>query len=101
MNKVSAKAGMSAVVYEASFSVSKTTKSMEEATSKQKKSVTHASAECEAYYLSVDIFKQLSLEESFENAVNVSYHKNNWDNFIEEYGTHFVENVHMGGRAVQ
>ena len=41
------------------------------------------------------------MEDSFEVAVNASYHSNNWDTFIEEYGTHFVKDVTMGGRALQ
>lgn len=64
-------------------------------------SVTHAAAECEAYYLSVDLFKEFALEDPFQNAVNVSFHNNNWENFIQEYGTHFVYSINMGGRALQ
>ena len=64
-------------------------------------SITHAAAECEAYYLSVDLFKDFILEESFQDAVNVSFHNNNWENLIQEYGTHFVYSVNMGGRALQ
>ena len=33
--------------------------------------------------------------------MNSSYHSNNWDTFIGEYGTHFVKDVTMGGRALQ
>ena len=33
--------------------------------------------------------------------MNASYHANNWETFISEYGTHFVYDIIMGGRAVQ
>lgn len=64
-------------------------------------SLTHASAECEAYYISVDLFRNYTLESSFVNAVNMSFNFNNWSDFIDAYGTHFVRDVTMGGRALQ
>ena len=99
--KVEAKVGMSLAIFEASFSTSHAYQSMVNNTINQKKSITHATAECEAYYLSIDLFKSFPLDSSFEFAVNKSFSDNNWENFILEYGTHFVHHVTMGGRAVQ
>ena len=31
----------------------------------------------------------------------MSYRMDNWDNFITQFGTHFIYDVTMGGRAVQ
>ena len=41
------------------------------------------------------------MEDAFVSAVNSSFHNKNWDNFIKEYGTHFVSEVTMGARAIQ
>ena len=92
---------MSIGLFEASFSLSRNYQSMENSTIKNKMSLTHASAECEAYHLEVDYYKNYVLEDSFEAAVNTSYNHNNWETFIEVYGTHFIKDVTMGGRALQ
>ena len=41
------------------------------------------------------------MEDAFEAAVNTSFNSNNWTTFIDIYGTHFIKDVTMGGRAVQ
>ena len=64
-------------------------------------SITHATAECEAYELSIDIFTVNKLLPNFVSGVNESYHSNSWDKFITQFGTHFVYDVTMGGRATQ
>lgn len=64
-------------------------------------SITHATAECLAYELSIDIFTVNNLLPNFVSGVNESYHSNNWDKFITQFGTHFVYDVTMGGRALQ
>lgn len=64
-------------------------------------SLTHATAECEAYELSIDLFTVTSLLPNFVTGVNESYHSGNWDKFITQFGTHFVYDATMGGRAVQ
>lgn len=56
-------------------------------------SITHATAECEAYLLEVDLFKNFELDSSFISAVNSSYHSNDWETFISEFGTHFITEV--------
>jgi len=98
---VKVRAGWSIGIFEGSFSLSNSYKQMEDSTINEKMSLTHASAECEAYHLEVDYFKDYALEESFEEAVNNSFNANNWDTFIEVYGTHFIKDVTMGGRALQ
>ena len=64
-------------------------------------SITHATAECQAYELSIDIFTVNNLLGNFVSGVNESYHTKNWDKFITQFGTHFVYDATMGGRAVQ
>ena len=64
-------------------------------------SLTHASAQCEVYELSIDIFTSNSLLANFIAGANQSYHTKNWDKFITQFGTHYVYDVTMGGRAVQ
>lgn len=49
----------------------------------------------------MDLFKNFELDSSFITAVNSSYHSNDWEAFISEFGTHFITEVIMGGRAVQ
>ena len=78
MDKISTKEGMSTTTFEAAFSKSRTTEVIYQSTILDKMSITHATAECEAYYLSVDLFKGFLLEDNFQNAVNKSYHDNNW-----------------------
>lgn len=41
-------------------------------------SITQATAECEAYLLSIDLFKAASLDDTFIAGVNSSYHSKNW-----------------------
>jgi len=38
---------------------------------------------------------------NFISGVNDSYHSKNWDKFITQFGTHFVYDATMGGRATQ
>ena len=64
-------------------------------------SYTHATAECEAYELSIDIFTVNTLLPNFVRGVVESYQSKNWDKFITQFGTHFVYDVTMGGRAIQ
>ena len=66
-----------------------------------KMSLTHASADCEAYYVSIDLFRTYTFEPSFINAVKMSFDSDDWSDFIDVYGTHFVREVTMGGRALQ
>jgi hypothetical protein len=64
-------------------------------------SYTHATAECEAYELSIDIFTVNTLLPNFVTGVVESYKSASWDKFITQFGTHFVYDVTMGGRAIQ
>lgn len=74
---------------------------MQKSTIQNNMSITHATAQCEAYELSIDIFTVNTLLPNFVSGVNQSYHTKKWDNFITQFGTHFVYDVTMGGRAVQ
>ncbi len=64
-------------------------------------SLTHASAECQCYEMSLDLFKPRPISANFWEGVRVSFNAKNWDKFIEQFGTHYVYEVIMGGRAIQ
>jgi hypothetical protein len=100
-DKVSTTVGIETSVYEASFSISKSYQILEKSTIEQQMSITQATAECEAYLISIDLFKSGTLEDAFIAGVNSSYHNNNWETFVNEFGSHFVSEVVMGGRAAQ
>jgi hypothetical protein len=74
---------------------------LQKSTIESNQSITHATASCEAYELSIDIFTINNLLPNFITGVNESYHSKNWDKFITQFGTHFVYEAVMGGRAVQ
>lgn len=65
------------------------------------RTITHASAECQYYEMSADLLKPGPISENFWLGLNSSYHANNWDKFIEQFGTHFVYEVVLGGRVTQ
>lgn len=64
-------------------------------------SITHATAECEAYELSLDIFTVNTLLPNFVTGAVESYKNKSWDKFITQFGTHYIYDVTMGGRATQ
>jgi hypothetical protein len=47
------------------------------------------------------LYKDFTIDPAFISAVNSSYNANNWNDFIDKFGTHFVKEVTMGGRALQ
>lgn len=51
--------------------------------------------------MSINLFKPGPISENFWLGLNSSYHSNSWDKFIEQFGTHFVYEVILGGRATQ
>ena len=51
--------------------------------------------------MSVDLFKVTNLLPNFVAGVKTSYQKKNWNTFIDQFGTHVVYDVIMGGRATQ
>ncbi len=64
-------------------------------------SLTHASAECQAYEIILDKFSLPKLSEDFVQGALYSLQQSNWIEFIEEFGTHYVHEITMGGRATQ
>ena len=101
LKNVEAKQGESATAFSTAFSLSQNYKNLEKATLTDKMTITHAKAICQAYFLSLDLFKNHVFEPSFVSAVNMSYNKNDWTDFITIYGTHFVTYNIMGARAIQ
>lgn len=63
--------------------------------------ITHASAECQSYELIIDMFKMPTLSDDFELGAAECYKKKDWTQFIEEFGSHFVHEIIVGGRATQ
>lgn len=53
-------------------------------------SLTHATAECQCYEMSLDLFKPRPISANFWEGVRVSFNAKNWDKFIEQFGTHYV-----------
>lgn len=84
-----------------SFSMSRSWERIQNNTSVQKMTLTHASAECQAYEIILDKFSLPKLSEDFIQGAIYSLKKSDWTEFIEEFGTHYVHEVTMGGRATQ
>lgn len=99
--KATVEGGYSGLLVKGSFSMSTTYEKVEKETTVSNNTLTHATAECEAYELSIDLFKVATFQPNFIAAVNESYHSGNWDKFVTQFGTHFVYDVTMGGRATQ
>lgn len=51
--------------------------------------------------MSLNLFKPGKISQNFWQGVNYSYHANSWDKFIVQFGTHFVYELVLGGRAIQ
>ena len=85
----------------AAFSASSTYDHVAKSTLESNMSITHATAECEAYELSIDIFTVNTLLPNFVTGAIESYKSKSWDKFITQFGTHFIYDVTMGGRATQ
>lgn len=99
--KATISGGYKGSLVEAAFSSSSTYQSMQKQTIESNMSFTHATAECEAYELSIDIFTVNTLLPNFVRGAVESYQSGSWDKFITQFGTHFVYDVTMGGRAIQ
>ena len=99
--KVTIDGGYRGLVVGAAFSSSASYDIMAKETIETNMSFTHAMAECEAYEFSVDLFKELKLLDNFVKGVKDCYKSGNWTNFWKQFGTHFIYEVTMGGRATQ
>jgi len=76
-------------------------KSVEERTSKYKELYTTSRGECKIYTGRIDTYKPPKLADNFIDALNTlpeEYNENQYLEFIWNYGTHFVNQVHMGAR---
>jgi hypothetical protein len=51
--------------------------------------------------MSLNLFKPGPITDDFWAGVSYSFNAKNWDKFIEQFGTHFVYEVILGGRAIQ
>jgi hypothetical protein len=101
LEKVSIKVGTVPSIVEGSFSESLNYQSVEKSTIQDKLTITQASAQCEVYTLSIDpFFKDYTIDSTFISAVNQSYNSDDWNDFIEKYGTHFVKEVTIGSRVL-
>lgn len=93
--------GYNGALVKASFSMSTTYDKIHNQTTTENMTLTHASAECQSYELSLNLFKPGPISENFWDGVSYSLGEKNWDMFIEQFGTHYVHEVIMGGRAIQ
>lgn len=85
----------------AAFSASATYQKVNNSIYNQSIILTHAAAECQAYQMSLNTFSPGKISDSFWVDVDNSLKSNDWSLFIEHFGTHFVYDVTLGGRAVQ
>ena len=68
----------------------------------EKNFITHSSAECEAYKLSLPSFStDINLSADFIAGVKQSVKGNSWTQFMNYFGSHYVDTVVLGGRVVQ
>lgn len=51
--------------------------------------------------MSLNLFKPGNISRNFWDGVEYCYKYKKWDRFIEQFGTHFVHEVVLGGRAIQ
>lgn len=51
--------------------------------------------------MSLNLFKPGNISDNFWAGVSFSSEAKEWDRFIEQFGTHFVYEVILGGRAIQ
>ena len=51
--------------------------------------------------MSLNLFKPGKISENFWDGVGYSFEAKDWDRFIEQFGTHYVYEVIVGGRAIQ
>lgn len=99
--KATISAGYKGLIVNAAFSASTTYDHIEKSTLESNMSITHATASCEAYELSIDIFTINNILPNFVTGAIESYQNKDWGNFITQFGTHFVFDATMGGRATQ
>ena len=52
--------------------------------------LTHATAECQAYEIILDKFALPQLSRDFIDGAIASYQSGNWSQFIVEFGTHYI-----------
>jgi len=93
--------GYKGSVFSAAFSSSITYDKIHNLTTNENMTLTHASAECQSYEMSLNLFKPGNISENFWAGVEFSFKANDWERFIEQFGTHYVHEVVLGGRAIQ
>lgn len=71
-------AGYDGSLYKASFTSSATYEKIHNQTVSQNNSITHASAECQCYEMSLNLFKPGTVSENFWAGVSYSYNANDW-----------------------
>jgi len=73
-----------------SFSLSTTYQKIQNSTSVHKSTITHATAECQAYEVSTDKFAVPALSNNFIQGAVKCHKSKNWTDFIGEFGTHYA-----------
>ena len=72
---------------------------MVNSTSSNNMTVSQATAECEVYELSMDMYYLPSLLPNFTSTVINCYTNKDWSPLLDRYGTHYVYQTTLGGRA--
>jgi hypothetical protein len=74
---------------------------MEKNTLDENRVVTHTTAECQAYRLNYNPSDSRDMSPNFLNGILTSYKNDDWFKFIDQFGTCYVSEVLMGGRATE
>ena len=74
--------GYNGSLFKASFTQSTTYTKIHNQTVNQNNTLTHASAECQCYEMSLNLFKPGTISDNFWDGVSYSYNSKDWDRFI-------------------
>lgn len=74
--------GYNGSLFKASFTMSTTFEKIHNQTINENMTLTHASAECQCYEMSLNLFKPGKISENFWDGVQFSYELKDWGRFI-------------------
>ena len=83
------------------FSLSSDYETMHKKIVSSEQYVSQTTSECQHYNLKISGFEGHTPQAIFIRALEEAVSSDSWDAFIEEFGTHYVKEVTMGGRATQ
>lgn len=89
------------VFFNFAFSASADFKSLENRLNSLEVVIYQASSICTNYVLALDRYQRYKISTNFFAAVEESIQFSDWSGFINQFGTHYITEVVLGGRAVQ